>query len=226
MSHLAAPDLELADQEASRRRAALGRWKRRSGMIHFFRRALPWAMGLIALGLAAAVIVTAVMSRRTESEAAGDGVRLVNPRFYGRDDKGQAFVLAAKEAVRDPKRETTITLTAPDMTLNSEGDRSTRVQADRGVYREDEKVLRLEGNVRLEDEGGYRFRTEEAIVDTETNIVRGTKPLEGTGPTGRIAADSYTLYDQGARTRFSGRVRARLERGAQAASGTAQGDDR
>jgi lipopolysaccharide export system protein LptC len=206
-------DEAAASQEAERRRVELHRWQRRSRLIHGLRRALPALMLLIVLGLIAAVIATAILSRRPEPSTEGQGVRLVNPKFYGRDDRGQAFVLAAKEAVRDPRRETLIRLVQPDMTLNSEGARSTRVQADRGIYREDEQVLELQGNVRLNDAAGSRFRTEEAVIDTKTNIVRGTKPLEGVGPTGRIAADSYAIYDEGARTRFTGNVRARLERG-------------
>lgn len=209
-----------AGEDADRRRAALVQWKRRSRLIHVLRRALPAAMIVITLALVAAVAVTAFLAGRPEPDAPGQGVRLVNPRFYGRDDRGQAFVLAAREAVRDPRREQVITLTAPDVRLNSEGARATRVRAARGVYREDQNVLRLEGDVRLDDQtGGYSFRTEEAVIDTRTNVVRGAKPLTGTGPTGAIAADSYAIYDQGARTRFSGRVRARLERGAAVSSG-------
>ena len=148
-----------------------------------------------------------------ERDAAGEGVRLVNPRFYGRDEKGQAYVISAKEAVRDPKQGNEVSLTAPEVSLNSEGELTTKVRSDTGTYRESDKTLRLHGKVRLEDGRGYRFDTEEALVDTETNVVRGGKPLQGVGPAGAISADSYTIYDQGARTRFSGRVRARIERG-------------
>lgn len=213
---------DAAAQEAAQRRVALGRWKRRSRVIHFWRRALPWVIGLVLLGIVGAMVLTAIEARRTQADAEGEGVRLVNPRFYGRDEKGQAFVLSAREAVRSARERTEVTLTGPEVVLNSEGARTTRVRADRGVYRETDKVLRLSGNVRIDDEGGYRFRTEEAVVETEANLVRGSRPLQGTGPTGAISADSYTIYDQGARTRFSGRVRARLERGGQPASAPAQ----
>ena len=210
MTHAPAPP--ASSPEAERRRGEIDRWQRRSRLIHRLRRLLPFAMGLILLGLIVAAVVAAVMARYQPPVAQSEGVRLVNPRFYGRDDRGQAYVLAAESAERDPRRESRIALTEPDMTLNSEGARSTRIQADRGLYREDEKVLELKGDVRLKDAGGFQFRTEEAVVDTRTNVVRGAKSLEGSGPTGRIAADSYAIYDGGARTRLSGKVRGRITR--------------
>lgn len=206
--------------DAERRRAAMARWQSRSRVIHLFRRALPLAMAALLLGLLAAVIAAAVLNRVDEAETNQDDIRLVNPRFYGRDEDGSAFVLSAREAVRDRRRAARIDLVDPVILMNSENSaRATRVEAKTGVFDEESKVLALQNDVRVQDRaGGFNFRTEEAVVDTAADVVRGSRPVQGEGPTGRIAAEAYAVYDRGARITFSGNVRARLENGGSAAA--------
>lgn len=219
-----APLAQLGDPSTGagpeRRRVAINRWRSRSRLIHLFRRALPAAIILLLLALVGAVIAAALLNRTEEETASNDEIRLVNPRFYGRDKDGSAFVLSAREAVRDRNRAARIALVDPVILMNSdESARATQVQAETGVYDEESKLLALQKNVRVQDRaGGFNFRTEEALVETTTNVVRGSRPVQGEGPTGRIAADAYAVYDRGERITFSGNVRARLENGGAAAA--------
>ena len=60
-------------------------------------------------------------------------------------------------------------------------------------------------NVRISDGGsGFDLVTPEAVVDTETGIVTGSKGVQGSGPLGTINASSYAIYEQGDRVVFSG----------------------
>ena len=45
---------------------------------------------------------------------------------------------------------------------------------------------------------------EEAVVDTETGIVTGSRGVQGSGPLGTVNASSYAIYEQGERVVFSG----------------------
>ena len=77
------------------RRASIQRWRRRSRVIAALRVILP---GLIFLILAALAATIAYNSFTTQPVAAGSPdapIRLVNPRFVGRDDRGRPFVLIA-----------------------------------------------------------------------------------------------------------------------------------
>lgn len=212
------PALDRASAAADddlRQAQAAERWRRRSELIRLLRRALPIAMGLILLGLLAAVITAAILGRGGPGDTQDEVVRMVNPKFYGRASDGRAYTLSATEATRLVGGEAgRIGLTAPDLVLSGADGRKTRVQAQSGIYDETGKILRLTRDVRLTDATGNRFNTEEAVVNTETNAVRGGRPISGDGPTGRIAAGAYALYDQGARVVFAGGVKARLERGA------------
>jgi lipopolysaccharide export system protein LptC len=216
-------DLGPAPPDVARRREVMAKWRKRSRLIHGARRALPAAIGAILLGLLLAVIVTAVMGQVGEQRNDDGVIRMINPRFYGRQSDGSAFMLSAKEAARDRREATRIELRAPEIVLNSEDARTTRINAQTGLYDERTKMLRLSGGVIVaEPQGGMRFQTEEAVVDTQSNLVVGSRPVQGVAPTGQIAANSYAIYDQGARIVFRGAVRARLKQGAGAAEGASR----
>ena len=60
-------------------------------------------------------------------------------------------------------------------------------------------------NVRISDGGtGFVLTTPEAVVDTSTGIITGSKGVQGAGPIGTINASSYAIYDQGERVVFKG----------------------
>jgi hypothetical protein len=70
----------------------------------------------------------------------------------------------------------------------------------------------LSGDVRIDDGGGYRFASEQAVVDTKTGVISGETSMLGEGPTGQVQSNAYTVYDKGDRVVFRGGVRTRLER--------------
>jgi hypothetical protein len=96
------------------------------------------------------------------------------------------------------------------MVLNREDPRPTRITADTGTFDEKTEVAHLRRRVVMDGAAG-RFETEEAVIDSNARSISGSAPIQGVGPTGRIAADRYHLYDGGARATFTGNVRARLE---------------
>ena len=51
---------------------------------------------------------------------------------------------------------------------------------------------------------GFVLTTPEAVVDTSTGNVTGSKGVQGSGPIGTINASSYAIYDQGQRVVFDG----------------------
>ena len=193
-----------------RRREAMADWRRRSRLVHRFRRWLPIIIAVVLLGLLGAVVTATLMGRAGEGETDQTTIRMVNPRFVGRDKGNQAFVLSAKEATRISGSASKVRLSAPVMVFSSEAPRPTRVVAETGVYDEVTEVLELQRGVVFDSAGG-RFTTDEAIVDSKAREIRGSAPIQGVGPTGRIADDAYHLYDAEGRMTFTGGVRARLE---------------
>jgi lipopolysaccharide export system protein LptC len=199
-----------ADRGAYRR--DLRRWRRRSRRVRLARVVLPVAMLAILASVGGQVIwrsVTAGDRRPSENQAQ---IRMITPRFYGQSSDGRPFVLTARSAVRDEADLKRVFLDAPTLTLGVGSPAPTRSTADRGIYREDTLKLQLFGNVRLDDGAGYRFASNEAMVDTRTGNITGETALQGEGPTGQVQSNAYSVYDKGDRIIFRGGVKTRIDR--------------
>ena len=192
------------------RRREMERWRRRSGAIRFWRRALP--VLIVVIG---AVLVAWIAGRSLFIKASAPkppqatGLRMLNPRFYGRDSANHAFVLGAAEAARDSSTGKSVALSAPNLILDAGAPQSTTVTADKGVYLEDQRQLALSDHVEVKS-GGYVFTTPEATVDTSKGAVYGKSGVQGQGPLGRVTARSYGVYDRGRRVIMKGDVHARI----------------
>lgn len=198
--------------DADRVHAAAAQWRRRSRLIHFFRRALPIAIVAVAATLLIWVVGKSIWSSVTGLQAdEGATIRVTNARFYGQDSQGRSFVIGAKEAVRPNATAQTVTLLGPTLRLNNAENKPTQAGAARGVYNQKTQRVALSGGVHVSDVGsGYRFDTARTLIDTRTGVISGDAPVKGSGPLGEISASSYAIYDQGSRMTFKGNVKARI----------------
>ncbi len=196
----------------ARRHRDMLRWQARSRLIMVMRLALPIAIALIGLGFAAWVIFGGVTGRIGAQGGPGPGtIHMSNARFLGRDEQGRAYIITSASAARDNADINRITLDHPTMVMDSDSPHPTRLSADRGVYREDNRILMLDGHVLLHDSQGDDLVTSQAIIDTVKGAVAGRSAVNGAGPTGDFHADSYAVYDRGDRLVFQGKVHSRIK---------------
>jgi len=188
------------------------RWRNRSRQIHFFRRALPTAIAVILIGLAGWVLLRGFLTRLGDLRSATSTIHMTNARFFGRDENGRPYVMGASEATRSDKDFQRIALTTIQMTFDSGGaNQNSHISADDGVYREDDRILRMQGHVVMRDQTGNTFLTDRAVVNTVNNSVVGHDHVQGTGPMGAVTADSYAVYDKGATVVFQGHVHSQIK---------------
>src|SRR4051794_16451579 len=100
------------------RREQVLRWRRRSRMVRAMRIVLPAIIALILLFLAGAVAYNALTAQPVQARETSAPIRLVRPRFIGRDEKGRAFVITAKSATRDPRDYQRVVLDHPALVLD------------------------------------------------------------------------------------------------------------
>jgi lipopolysaccharide export system protein LptC len=191
------------------RRPDFAKWRAHSKLIRRLRILLPVLVGLILAAMAGLVIYRTINGAVRPTEA-DTPIQLVNPRFVGRDAKGRAFVLTAVTAMRDEKDYQRVILDRPTLILDEEGESPVRVSAKSGVYREDDKVLNLNGGVTLNG-AQANFQTASSIFNTATGELEGAGEIAGAGTLGEIVAKSYGVYDKGERMVFKGGVRARID---------------
>lgn len=206
---MSAPHITFA--VAPNRREQVLRWRRRSRLIRALRIVLPTTIGLILAALAGAVAYNALTAQPAQPRESSAPIRLVNPRFVGRDDKGRAFVITATSATRDPREYQRVVLDHPALVLDEQGPDPLRLVATEGVYHEGAFKLDLHGGVRLVSSKGA-FDTATSLFDTKTGEVVGSVPIQGSGSLGEISAKSYAVYGKGDRVIFKGGVHTRLDR--------------
>jgi lipopolysaccharide export system protein LptC len=167
---------------------------------------------LAMLGLLAALVITqAVRVAAARPKELPTQIRMVSPHFIGRDDKGRAFNLASRLAVRADSDMQRVILGAPVMVMDADTPHPKTLTADRGVYDEDTRILRLTGHVRVDDAAASTAGSDEALVDTRAGTVSGVGPVAASGPMGNIRAGSYTATQKGGTIVMHGGVHATLK---------------
>jgi lipopolysaccharide export system protein LptC len=204
MASIADLPLDPAAPDPASRRRSIQAWRRRSRVIRALRILFP---GLIAAILAAlgAMVAWSTFNAQPIAGSSNDPIRLVNPRFVGRDTRSRAFVLTAVTATRDARDDQKVYLDHPALVLDDEGPDPLRITAHAGVYHEDSGKLDVSGGVRLAGARGA-FDTAESLFDTKTGELVGSGPVHGQGALGEISAKSYGVYDKGDRMVFKGGV--------------------
>ena len=192
------------------RRVDFERWRRRSRLIRTLRIVLPATIVLIFIGLVGSVAWSTFNAQPKAARGGDEPIRLVKPRFVGRDDKGRAFVLTADAATRDQRDYQRVILQKPALVLDENGPDQTRINGASGVFHEQTGKLELTNGVRLADTKSA-FATAASLFDTKTGEVIGSGPIQGAGGLGEINAKSYGVYGKGERMVFKGGVRTRLE---------------
>ena len=199
-------DAQEARKRADEARVAQAgeRWRARSRRVKLYRRVLPIVILMLAGSALTWTVFRTVMSGVERRASQSQEIRLENPMFHGQDAQGRAFLVGAQGAIRDPDTGH-FRLVGPVLRLNLGGRKVTQMTADGGTYDEAQRKVIIGPNVRISDGGsGFTLTTPEAVVDTRTGVVTGSKGVQGTGPLGTINASSYAIHDQGERVVFQG----------------------
>ena len=192
------------------RRADFERWRRRSRLIRTLRIALPALIAMNFVGLAGSVVWSTMNAVPKSARAGDEPIRLVTPRFVGRDDKGRAFVLTAESATRDRLDYQRVILKKPTLVLDENGPDMLRMNGADGIFHEQDGKLELTNGVNM-TAARNSFATAASLFDTKTGEVIGSGPIQGAGGLGEIRAESYGVYNKGESMVFKGGVRTRLE---------------
>lgn len=204
---------EAVTTSEARIERAMDKWRRRSRLIRFLRRALPSAIGAVFAVLIGWILVNSVLANLPNLNPGGATIRMTNPHFYGQDDNGRSFTVGGREAIRRRVGgRDVVELFGPALRLQTGPDRAVEVTARAGVYDEGSKLMRLNRDVHLQDTYHHTdFQTGEAVIDSRTGDIHGATPVSGRSPLGAVTASSYAIFDRGARIEFDGAVRSRID---------------
>jgi lipopolysaccharide export system protein LptC len=187
------------------------RRRRRLVWVKFLRRTLPVAAAVALVSVVGQIAWRSVQAATPAAPVVSEStVRMVHPQFSGAGRDGSRYLVTAQSGVRDPKDDARIMLDKPTVSVSRAGQADTHTVSERGVFREDNQSLTLDGNVRVEEAGGFHFVANSAVIDTSTGKVIGGG-VQGQGPTGAVRSGSYSVTDKGDRMVFKGGVHTQLK---------------
>lgn len=133
------------------------------------------------------------LSDARNAAALGAGLKLENPRFAGKTEEGDPFVLTARSALPDGAMPDQIELDAPTGEIQLSDGIKLVVEAEDGrMYRKDEK-LDLMGDVTLVTSNGYTARTNRVNLDLAAKTAVAPGKVSAEGPVGSIRADRFRV---------------------------------
>lgn len=147
-----------------------------------------------------------------------------NARYFGIDDSNRPFAVTADTARQEPGNQDLIFLTNPKADFTTSSGANVVVDALSGVYHQSTKVLDLAGGVNLFHDTGYEIHTPTATIELAGNAARGTEPVEGHGPQGRIQSSGFEIAGNRHDIIFTGKSQLSLR--AVSAKGPAKGQSK
>ena len=191
-----------------RRRTTLESARRRSVVIRLLRLAF-LALAIAIIAVVALYIVLHALRKETPPPpppaVEGEELRMINPRFSGRDKAGRPYVVIADTATRRQDDPEVTDLVNPRLDT-APGPNSSHVTASRGIYDANRKKLDLYDNVRLVTPNGNTYKTTHTRLFIDDDFIEGDQPVTGTGPLGAISADRFQIINGGEKVVFSGHV--------------------
>lgn len=180
-------------------------WKKRSRRINVLRLLFPGLIIALVVVIFGWMVVQSVINSMNVYNADGDEIRMTNPLYTDRGDKGNRYELRGVEAVRRGRNSPIVNLTAPRLEIRNESNRQSRIEAAAGIYNDEKKTFDIEKDVLLRSGQDVQLRTQQASVNLQSAIVTGNGPVEATWQGGQISAQGFRIEDNGNRLIFSGK---------------------
>jgi lipopolysaccharide export system protein LptC len=189
---------------------------RYSRFVTVMKRALPVAAGALIVAVIAYSLVPRQSDRLLTSTSVGtitNDLTMMKPRLSGTDHHGHPFVVTADAAVQDSTnvRRATLKNVQADLTLDDA--RWLNATAAKGFVDMDKGTLALSGGIAVFSDDGYEIHTARADVDLKKGLLSGSSQVTGHGPSGTLAADTFTLDRRTQRLVLAGNVHMTLNGG-------------
>lgn len=139
-----------------------------------------------------------------------DTLSMLNPHYYGTDEKNLPFTITADVATQTDPQNLVVSLEKPVADLTQKSGASIVINSDVGFFRQKDEILDLLGHVDLYQDNGYEVHTESARMQVAQGNATGDQPTHGQGPTGTIEGEGFRLWDRGRVIVFTGKAKAVL----------------
>lgn len=205
----------MAETVAKRRWAEPG--STHDKLVRWSKIVLPMAVGVLVAILALAPLdqkgdVSFILDKN-KVESAPERMRVESARYTGTDDKGQHFVISAKQAIQQTSDVPVVDIKGMFAQLSlAQGPLS--IAANQGRYDLDSQKVSITGPVRVVGPDGYRLETRDVTVSMKDRKLASAGPVSGQMRLGEFQAGQLQA-DLGTRTVvLNGGARLKIVQGA------------
>lgn len=184
---------------------------RHSRFVLLLRLLIPLGAILILIGLIAYSVFDPFKSLPVKVDIGslkleGSAIMMERAEMKGYRDSDTPFVVTAGKAVQDIKQPQIVNLSDLKSTIAMPDKTNANISAQNGVYDTQKQILDVSGQVMIETRQ-YTVRMKSATVNFNDSSVISKEPVNVSAVGGVISADEFSVFDNGARILFNGRVR-------------------
>lgn len=206
-----------ASQERDKRLAWAAPKSRHDRLIARMRKLLPAGIGILAVMMLTAPILTSsdlsfVLSK-DRVDVASERLRVTAATYRGEDSNGRPFELRAGSAVQITSRDPVVKMTdlSGRMTLNSH---KATISAQRGRYDMDKEYVSIDGPIQYRTDDGYRLDTRDVNISLRHRTITSAGAVDGNIPLGQFSANHILVNLPERIVVLQGRARLHIVQGA------------
>jgi lipopolysaccharide export system protein LptC len=129
----------------------------------------------------------------------------------GIDKDSQPYEIKAEKGIQDKSTGSLVHLETVTGVFHRPNNKQINLLSKTAVYDSKTKAMALDGDVVFEEPGRYTAKMQKADVNLDDKSLVSRSPVHVDMSTGTVEADSLEILDNGKRSLFKGRVKARFE---------------
>jgi lipopolysaccharide export system protein LptC len=189
---------------------AFARAGRHTGRVRVLRRGI-LIFCSVTVGLGAIIMLFDPFSRLAHLSIGGVGmhgtkITIDTPRVAGKRTNGMPYEVRAAQGIQDILTPDIVELVQLAAKAQMTASVWVNVTANQGVYNSAKDEVQLTGLVRIHSEAGYEMKTQSALMELKTGLVKTTEPVKVVLKAGSVEADQMRIVDSGQQVVFEGNV--------------------
>jgi lipopolysaccharide export system protein LptC len=183
---------------------------RHSGRVRLLRRGII-VFCSVTVTLGAVVIFFDPFSRLAHLSIGGVGlhgtkITIDTPRLTGKRRNGMPYEVRAAQGIQDMIAPDIVELVGIEAEAQMTATAWVTLTADHGIYNSAKDEVSLTGRVRIRSDAGYEMKTQAAMMELKTGLMKTTEPVKVVLKAASVDADQMQIVDNGQQVVFEGNV--------------------
>ncbi|MBV9064848.1 MAG: LPS export ABC transporter periplasmic protein LptC, partial [Methylobacteriaceae bacterium] len=136
----------------------------------------------------------------------GTKITIDTPRLTGKRRNGMPYEVRAAQGMQDMLKPDIVELAHLDAKAQMTESEWVNLTANQGIYNSAKDELFLTGLVRIRSDAGYDLKTQSALMELKTGLMKTTEPVNVLLKAGSVEADQMQIVDSGQQVVFEGHV--------------------